>query len=295
MTFTHLEPPKTVRCTKTLVEEFAGMEPAPYDRPFQRRRAAAIKRAIIKETFRVASFASCYCKETRRTYRVNGKHTALVLKDLNGRFPTGLPAVVERYAADTLADVAECYASFDPRASCRSGSDINLAFAASRPELATLPRPMISAAVRGLAFATWEYDLSRREPDERATLLLEHAGFACWLAALLCAEQQSRHLLRAAPVAAMFRTYARGSKPATEFWTLVAAESHPKNTHPTRVLARWLLTHEVSMSEQRAGQARVDSLRGMYVRCLVAWNAWRAGKRTVELTYHPADKTPPVH
>lgn len=291
MAWKQISSPKSVLCTRKLVQEFYDMEPCPDDRPYTSKRAAVIKGAIIKGTFRVADFASVYCRATKKTYRVNGKHTAIVLADLNGKFPAGLHAMVERYEADGLEDVAEIYATFDHRRSSRSPSEINRVFAGSSPELAEIPRRIANTAVSGMSFAIWEQDSIRHEADERAKLLLEHREFVVWVAAII---SKSPHLMRASVVAAMFRTYQRTKKAATEFWQQVTDENHASNKHPTRVLARWLLTHDVYAGAHHTGRQQLDSPRGMFIRCLVAWNAWRQGRESVELIYNPESKTPTV-
>lgn len=286
--------PSVGPCTRQLIEEFAHMEPAPHDRPFNENRAKFLTRLIVSGTFRVANFASVYCKETRKTYRVNGKHTATVLAELNGSHPKELCAVVERYHADAMADVAALYATFDHKRSLRTSGDINAAFAAAHTDLADLRPKIVNVCATGLAFAEWEYECFKHEADERAGLLLTHHAFVAWVAGLFPSNGNHRHLLRSSVIAAMFRTFEKNRRQATEFWRLVAEESHPANNHPTRVLARWLLTHGLHAGATQKQTQGLDSVRGMYVRCLLAWNAWRAGRDEVALRFSPQTETPLV-
>lgn len=265
MSWKQINQPKSVTCTKALVQEFAEMEPCPGDRPFRMKIAKVLKLAIIKDTFRVANFASVYVKATKQTYRVNGKHTSMVLNDLAGRFPKGLHAIVERYEADTLEDAAVLYATFDHKQSLRSTSDVNRIFSSSSADLSEIPARIINACASGLGIAVWEQDVRRHEAEERANLLLTHRDFVAWVAQLCPQDKKYRHLLRGAVVAAMFRTFQKTKKAASEFWQLVAEESHPSNKHPSRVLARWLLTHDVYAGAHHSGRQQLDSTRGMFV------------------------------
>lgn len=294
MAFRKLDSHKVAVCTPQLVREFVDMEPFAGDRNYKPKLAAVIKTAIVKGTFRVADFASCYCKATKQTYRVNGKHTALVLSDLGRRLPKGLQALVERYEADTLTDVAQLYATFDHRRSQRTTPEINKGFAGASPALAELKPRIVNVCASGLAFAQWELEAARKEGEDKALLVIEHEDFVVWLAQLCPHDHKFRHMLRASIVAAMFKTYTRNKTAAGEFWQLVADESHASNKHPTRLLARWLLTHDIYAAADRVDRQKVDSPRSMFVRCLVAWNAWRGGKKEVELRFDPNAPTPKV-
>jgi hypothetical protein len=180
MAWKHIEQPKTIKCTKPLVSRFAEMEGCPGDRNYKQKTAGVIASAVSDGRMRVASFASVVCRETGKEYRVNGKHTAMVLAGLNGHFPTDMMAHVERYEADTLEDVANLYATFDPRTSARSTFDINKSFSSANPDLAEIPSKVINICVTGIAFAHWEKAYCMRPAELRAQLLLDNATFVLW-------------------------------------------------------------------------------------------------------------------
>lgn len=296
MGWRHLQKPVTVKCTKAVAKEFAEMTPAPHDRNFNPNRASFLKAALSEGRFRLADFASVYCVATKKTYRVNGKHTSLVLCDMNGSFPSDLYVTVERYEADTLEDVAKLYSTFDHKRSLRTVSDINKSFSAAHPDLAEIPSRIINTCVTALSFATWEDQYHQHEVEQRAAMLLEHPNFAVWVYFLIQGHASHRHpIMRGAIVAAMFRTFQKHQKQSTEFWEFVRDESHPDNVHPTRVLAKWINTHTMRTGAVGAKKTSgVDSQRGMYVRSIHAWNAYREGETITELKFFEKAKTPAV-
>jgi hypothetical protein len=209
---------------------------------------------------------------------------------MNGHFPNDLFAVVERYEADTLEDVASLYSTFDNMKSIRRRSDINKAFAAAHPDLAEVSSRVIDCCVSGIAYSMWEDSYPSHDAEECASLLIQHPQFVMWVFLLLRGDsRKNKHLMRKSVVAAMFKTFQRSQKHSDEFWTLVRDESHPKNTHPSRKLARHLLTH--ATRHRDLVSADCDSWRGMYVRCIHAWNAYRSNTQT-SLQYYDKKPTP---
>src|SRR4051812_22803639 len=103
--------PKTQKVTKALAKAFVDMEAAPHDRPLSERRLQVYEKLLYMGEFRPVTWASAYCVETGETYRVNGKHTSIMLSGLEV-----LPdffVTIEEYECDTLQDVAKLYSTFD--------------------------------------------------------------------------------------------------------------------------------------------------------------------------------------
>ncbi len=297
--------PKTLRVTKKLATEFAEMDPAPHDRPLSERRLQVYQRLFNEGSFRPCTWASALCTETEGLYRVNGKHTSVLLSGLDV-----LPeyyVTVEEYECDTLEDVAKLYATFDSSLQSRTARDIYLSFAATVPELKVCPANTIVLAVTGMSLHLGQSYLgtgttsTRNQPAERAELLLEYPEFVLWLDSILSAgsegraeaikgRRHARHLMRQPVTAAMFACFQKSKLAAEQFWTAVRDETGTVPTLPDRKLARYLLTVGV---EKGAGTKRVHpvSPREMYVKCLHGWNAWRKNEPT-DLRYY-ADKDVP--
>src|SRR5579871_4306318 len=148
-----LEKPRTMLASKALVQELVEMEPAPYDRALSERRLLVYERILKEGSFRTVTWAAATCHETNNTYRVNGKHTATLLAKQNP-IPE-FHVTVERYACDTLQDVANLYNTFDSSLASRTASDINRAFAATIRELDGCPPRIVDLTVKAAAFHAW--------------------------------------------------------------------------------------------------------------------------------------------
>jgi hypothetical protein len=281
--------PRTVKVSKALAREWAEMDPAPHDRPLSERRLQVYGKLFKEGLFRPCTWARAFCVETGGTYRVNGKHTSVLLSGLDT-----LPefyVTVEDYICDTLEDVARLYATFDSRMQSRTVADINRSFAATVPIIADMPATTINAAVAGMAYGTWFSKMTTIQPAEKAELLLEHTDFIVWLNGLVSASNEQGHLRRQAVTAAMFGTWQKAKLAAAEFWTAVRDESGGRADLPDRRLARFLLTHSINRG-RGANRGVASDTREMYVKCLHAWNAWRKNEAT-DLKYF-ADKDIPT-
>lgn len=290
MAWKKIEQPKVCKLTHRLANEFAGMTPAPNDRPLSAIRSKRLESEIVDGRFRTCEWASAYCEETKQTYRVNGKHTSTLFSQLNGEAPKDTYIIVERYHCETVQDVAALYATFDKRDSVRTPADINLAFAACDERFVAIPRRILQLAVTGMAFSQWETSYMSRPCEVRAALLLEHPEFVLWLADIMLGVDAIKYLRRGPVSAAMFATWSKDREQATKFWTLVRDASHESPQHVTRVLREHLIENPLRAAGNSRGPTGV---RAMYVRSLHAWNAWRKGSKA-RLKYAPEDPTPTV-
>lgn len=295
MGWKYAEKVRTILATPSLVKEFCEMEPAPHDRPLSERRLMVYERILLAGQFRPVTWASCVCKETGTTYRVNGKHTSLLLL---GRKPfPEFYVTLERYVCDTLTDVANLYNTFDSGLASRSVNDVNAAFAASVPALRGVSLRTIGLCVNAIAFHKWsETELRKVPPAERAEELLDNQDFVEWTEPLLKGHtgqhvNSVRWIARTPVVQAMYATYRRHKADADKFWNLVRSESAPDRDDPSRVLARYLV-RVVTGKTVGAGKKLV-STREIYVKCLHGWNAWRQGESTA-LNYYPKADVPKV-
>lgn len=303
MTWKLIGKPRTQKVTKFLATQFAEMDPAPRDRPLSERRLQVYQRILKEGGFRPVTWASAVCKETGGVYRVNGKHTSVMLSTASP-----LPdfyVTIEEYECDTLEDVAKLYGTFDSNLQSRSARDIYLSFASTVKELVGLPDRTISLAVAGMSMhltgSGTPGSKSRDQAADRAELLLEHPDFVVWINNILTSgsaarskqegRAQSRHLLRQPVVAAMMGCWQKNKIQATEFWAAVRDETGARPDLPDRKLARYLTVTGVD-SGGGSRRLRPVTPREMYVKCIHAWNAWRKDEPT-ELKYY-ADKDVPA-
>jgi hypothetical protein len=288
--------PRTVRVDKKFACEFANLDAAPHDRPLSERRLNAYRAMFQQGLFRPCTWAKAFCTETNGWYRVNGKHTSILLASMP-EIPE-FYVTIEEYKCDTLHDVARLYATFDSRIQSRTSRDINVSFAATVPALAEVSGRVVNLSVVGMAYYTWGDACHKKQPAERAELLLEHTDFVLWLNGIVGLKgkqkedegiKSSQHLQRGAVAAAMMATWMKVPDKATEFWTAVRDETGARNTLPDRKLAHWLLTTG-TLNVGVKTEKRADE-REFYARCVTGWNAWRQGKST-DLRYYPSADLP---
>ncbi len=288
--------PKTQKATRKLAEEFVTMEMAPRDRPLSERRLQVYQQILNKGEFRPVTWASANCLETGATYRVNGKHTSILLSKAEP-LPE-LYVTVEKYECDTLEDVARLYSTFDSKMQSRTANDIYRSFASCIPELVEVPAKVINLTICGVAYFTYQDAYGAKQTaQERAENIFEHSDFAMWVPRVIpSTAEKNRHLYRLAVFAAMFATYTKSKSAASDFWKAVCEESGSQANLPDRKLARYLLTHFSSKGgnqvNSKAGRYRVAD-REIYVKCLHAWNAWRKTE-TTNLNYYPEAEIPSI-
>lgn len=302
MSWKQIEKPRTVLASKALVKEFAEMDPAPYDRPLSERRLLVYRRILKNGEFRTVTWASAVCQETNNTYRVNGKHTSMMLAGLDP-----LPefhVTVERYECETLQDVGKLYNTFDSNLASRTTADINLSFARTIPELSTLGPKLINTIVAALSMYQWDdAEIRKIPPAERAEQLLDNIDFCKWTLKILppsgvtgrsMSSNLSTRLCRSPVVWAMRATYEKAPRLAEQFWLEVRDEINADRDNPTRVLARFLLNAVLGGSAGRMkGKIPVTS-REVYAKSIHAWNAWRRGETTRLAYFADADLPVPV-
>jgi hypothetical protein len=294
--FKKLEKPKTVLVTRGLVDEFVNMETLPSDRPVSERRLMIYRKSLKAGEFRPVTWASALCEETGTTYRVNGKHTSILLSECS-TLPNDFYVVIERYSCETMEDVARLYSTFDSSMSSRTSGDIVNSFASTVKEFAGLPKHTFPLVVAAASYHKWGFDYYSHPAPERAELLLDNIDFTIWLAGILYPKdrdgERAKHIIRSPVTAAMLGTWNKAKNQSDAFWKHVRDEDEPQGT-PSRVLARYLSRNIVkNMFRGRTQERAVVTFREMMVRCIHAWNAHRNGAST-QLKYSPQAKVPAI-
>lgn len=281
--------PKTIKATPKIADFFASMEPCPHDRPLKQSIMRMLQSALDEGQIRTFVWASAYCKEDEKVYRVNGKHSSTLLA--KQEYPaTATPYVsVEEYECDTLKDVADLYCTFDAGKSGRSIGDMSRVYLTDS-ELAEVGPFVFNKAIAGIAYATWGDSIGNHDHKERIDLALQHVEFTKWLKVIIGTERLSKVLHRSGVIAAMFATYNLSPFHASEFWEAVRDGTDPNPDAPTRKLQRFLLSTGSNLTYANKGK-KVATAREFMARCLTAWNAWRKGIRT-ELKYFATAEMP---
>jgi hypothetical protein len=280
--------PRAHKMTKALAEKWCVMEQVRNDRPLSTGRVEAYKKMTAAGLMRPVEWAKAHCLETQENYRVNGKHTSTAFSQMDN-LPETLHAVITEYQCDTLRDVAELYSTFDSRTQLRTTSDINKAFAAVDPDLCDLQVKVINIGISAISLWKWGLAYERVPAKDRAECLFDPdcKAFFRWLSEVVSDAKSNKRLRRAPVVWAMYATWRKSRKDATEFWSAVRDETGTSPTVPDRKISRWLMENAVDATGRRAGANE------MYARCIHAWNAWRTNSNT-SLAYYPDAKLPSV-
>lgn len=285
--------PKTTKVSTRMAREWAEMDAAHTDRPLSERRLQVYRKMLADGKFRPVTWAKVWCEETGQSYRVNGKHTSNLLSEEGALDGREFYAVVEDYEADTLADVANLYSTFDSRQQTRTTGDINRSFASTIPELAEVDQTTINLFVTALAYhanPSLNY-ADARTPAERAEALFDNVDVCQWLLTII-SHRSAMHLRRAPVVAAMIGTWHKNRADATRFWEMVRDDTGPTPDAPDRKLSKWLILFRVKKGSRSDTPNRFKvGPREFYVKSILAWNAWRKNEST-NLNYHHDAKIP---
>ena len=267
----HLEDQQMVDLDKKLARRFAKMRPCPGQRPVTKRRMDYLHRRYIEGNFHTPCWASCRTNGT--DYLMNGQHTARMVLQV-ADFPVSMKVFVMNFKADSVEDLPELFAQFDSKYSQRNASDIAGAHGGLHPELSELTGQDLSRVCFAIAISDtdcWALCRNRRpDEEERARLIHDdhNTDFALWVQRLIKHPSTNQ----AGVLAAAYRTWMKDSHFADVFWVHVVKESHPDPNHPSRMLAKLLVSRKADK-----GTARW-SVRRFMVHSLRAWNAARTKK-----------------
>ncbi len=275
--------PTTHLITRELAQKFVEMEPAPRDRPLSERRLRVYQRVITSGGFRPISWATAYCVETGGTYRVNGKHTSLVLSTADP-LPE-LYVTIEQFSCQTLEDVAKLYNTYDSTLQSRTIGDINASFAGTVPELRHLSTRMLNVLAAGINYCDFGDEYQKLQATDRAERLLDEVPFCVFFCEVAAGKEGERKFRRLAVVAAALLTYRKTPVQAKEFWNSVREETGPNPRDADRMLGKYL----GGTMNSRTYKGRPN--REIMVKCLHAWNAWRRGE-TTNLNYREDKPVP---
>jgi hypothetical protein len=269
-----------------LANEFATMTHFDGERPLKTARLEYLRKELEEGRFYSPRWA--IARIGVKTFRMNGQHSSSVLTTSNGVFPAGLHAFIDVFEGDSEADLPDIFALFDRPESNRTGTDRVIANARVHPELNDVSSHNVRDACAGIAFALTQDEKSDLSVEDRAKLVHDHIDFVLWVSPFISCSR----LRRTPAVAALFKTFEKDQGAAHQFWDLVQQESHTDQNNPTRWLARLLL--QISGRTKKVeSRSKNWSTRAIYVKCLLAWNAWRRGTVT-DGKYHASSAIPKV-
>jgi len=261
---------QVVPLTTEIAREFRDMTPSPTERELNATRLKHLRRKADEGL--LVSFHWAKAKMNGHWLRVNGQHSATMLCEMNGDFPSHLQVHIDEYTVEGNDGLTQLFQQFDDRKSGRSASDVAGAFQNTEDDLKHITR---SVAKLGVEAVTWyrRYIEGVQTPlgDEQYRLFHETDlhKYLLWLHELFSVK--TPELRRVPVVAAIHATYERNNAEARLFWQQVArgGKEFDDNAAST-VLDDWLKTQYAEGADLKPG----DYYRG----CIYAWNAYREDK-----------------
>jgi hypothetical protein len=257
-------------------------------RPKRKKQITALTNAIDGGVFLTGSIAVAHQGWNGGDLMLaNGQHQCEAV------IATGksIAAVVEEYACKTPEDFAVLYRQFDNNA-VRSLSEIAV------PEAAALnlkwSKSLISKVLSAVSFLEGHIGMHKNERVKYLKKYIREGNFVHEILDVVSACE-SKHITRSPVVAAMIVTYRKDHADAEEFWEEVRDGENLKANSASLRLRNYLLSTSISFGRGvNAGSLNESaSVREMYAKCIVAWNAYRSGG-TTSLKYFPGKDIPKV-
>jgi hypothetical protein len=221
-------------------------------------------------------------KASTQVLRINGQHSSYALKELDGKLPEGLVAVITTYELDSIHDAAACFAQHDHRVSMRSIEDVWGAYKDTEPTLVHINRRIAKDALKGYLWYQRHLEGAVLGDEENHPTFYFDQELHPWF--LFCGEvlRISDGELRKEPiVAAMYATFVAEPDEAKIFWMEISRGNlYAPEGDPAKALADWYL--EVNNPEARPADVVKESY---YRAALYAWGAFRAKKSIQGIRY----------
>lgn len=272
---------KIKQVTPDLAAQFLAANSYAGQRPMRKKQIKAITAAVETKRFLTGSIAVAHQGWNGGDLMLaNGQHQCTVVVE------TGLPinAVIEEYNCKTPEDFADLYRQFDNNAG-RSLAEIAI------PEAAALKlnwrKNFITALLSAVSFLENQNGMHK---NERVTFIRKYLKEGNFIKDIISAatDSDTKHLRRSPVIAAMIVTFKKCAADAEVFWEQVRDGDNLPASSPALRLRNYLLSTSISFGRGVNAESlnASASVKEMYAKCLVAWNAYRSGG-TTQLKYFP--------
>lgn len=270
------------------------------ERPLRRAHVASLMNAYLRGTFLKELVTIMTCTVGKREYRINGQHTAEMIRILAAKHNPNIKIRVRfiRWHARNMDDMRSLYVNIDRNAPRTTSNQIN-AILSGDADFVQMGQDTCRRLAEGMNVFAFETSHQRRGHDaqDRAALLShEYRRTALQIGKILegGTKENVRHLLRSAVVGAMFATFETARGPAEIFWKGVRDGQGLRGTNnPILRLRDWL--KDTAVSNRGAGQfKKKTSIEQMYRKAVVAWNAYRRNEGLVMMNAPMNTKSRPV-
>ena len=268
---------ETKPLTPELVAEQLALPASPTERMLSKKRVTFLRGRFDAGLFHPPHWVQALVASQRM--RANGMHSATMLSELNGNFPTDMKVHIDLFECKDMDSLAMLFQQFDARQSARTPDDIAGAYQGLRAELNPVGRRVGKLGVEAVAwYRQWVSEKDKiLRGDDRYVLFNEQEihPYLLWIGELFGEGKVPAELALAPVFAAMYATYESDRDAADDFWREVTEDGRDgaEDNFPTNRLAEWL-------KEVHAGDFEVKP-RGLYQGCIYVWNAMREGKTSI--------------
>lgn len=238
---------KTAPVSVALARIFRDMKPIDRERSLKLNRLQKLHERI--KTYGALPFRWQCARivSLNETVRINGQHSSYLITQHPELITDKMVVLLDEYICDTEEDVANLYSQIDSSDSARTQGEINISTAAS-VGLGDCDKYVVNLSITALSMEKWGDSYRNQLKEARAILIKENSEFVRFFDSIK-SEINSRQwtLLRRVPVVrAILATWRIDVDACFAFWLLVAKESAPEASDPSRRLARHLATTTVA-------------------------------------------------
>ncbi len=277
---------RPVTLNHVVAREFFDKPEFEGERPFQPDHAQYLMGTMKQGLFRGESveIIECFCESTKKTYRLNGKHTCAAVMNMPKKFSIKNVKFL-RYSAKNEEFMRVLYSTIDNGAP-RTQAHMLVALLAGTPDFKHFNQITIRSLGEAVAFWEWpkSHDRKKHKANDRARLLTgKYQNLSLLIGEFLQQEtgHRSDHMQRSPVQTAMFATYniaIKGKKGAVEFWGRVRDGANLKRGDPRLLLRDNLMKSVLTVRTPGAEQMKRVGREEMFRWCCNAWIAWREGR-----------------
>lgn len=290
MPFTH-----ELACKHLELEEFDG------ERKLEDDWVSALISCAQSGTFHPewVTWITAHCEQNGKDYRENGQHTAWMRLAMPKDWKGAGEIRYQRYLCKTIDDARILYASID-RNRARNRAMVMNSYLAGTEEFSGITKTLLGRLASGLTFWLWDtkHFRDKHSADHVAGVMrTKYMAITQTVAAFMIrcgSKRDSRFVMRAPALAAVFATFDKAAKASVEFWEAVIEGTGMTSPNDPRLrLRNFLITTIIGRRDRKSGSSRVVVAEELYRCCIHAFNAWRKGEELQTLRA-PLDSKRPV-
>jgi len=289
---------RKVPVTKKLAEEILSLPITPWERNLQEDNVNKLVHELKLGRFRweCVTLVVMICGGKR--FRGNGQHVCwMILEKLSPKDYEGQFVTLRTYEVDDDEEMRALYSTFDVHY-VRSVGQQAVALMLGTPQMSGIGGSNLKLLVSGYRQAVWpdSKEAKKHTVSEVADKLLYHEAGICklMLETIGTRGRERKHVYRGPVIAAMFLTFRRAQEDSQRFWRAVADGVGLESSDPRLKLRNYLVLHSVSVGAGSKANTAPVSPEIMLRHCLIAWRAFREGRKIQNIHVEGGKKRPAV-